>query len=162
VWAASRLFRDDLDRTVFLRELARVTAKVEWTVCLFCLMDTHYHLLLVVEDLVLPRGMHGLNFRYATHYNGRHRSKGHVFGTRYGARRLRTDSELLTAYRYIANNPVTALLCDNAEAWRWSSHPGTIGVAEPNTMIDAARVLDLFDGSREHRSASLRRFVNGV
>jgi hypothetical protein len=106
--------------------------------------------------------MHALNLRYAIHFNGRHRMKGHVFGARYGARRLESDSELLTAYRYIANNPVTALLCDSAEAWRWSSHPGAVGIAEPSTVVDAARVLDLFDGSREHRCASLRRFVNTV
>jgi REP element-mobilizing transposase RayT len=162
VWAASRLFRDDVDRTVFLRELARATAKVEWTCCQFCLMDTHFHLLVAVEDFMLPRGMHALNFRYAMHFNNRHRMKGHVFGARYGARRLTTESDLLTGYRYVANNPAAALLCENAESWRWSSHPGVVGLVEPSTFVDAARVLDCFDGSREHRRASLRRFVNGA
>jgi REP element-mobilizing transposase RayT len=160
VWAAQRLFNDDVDRSVFLRELARATSKVEWTCCQFCLMKTHYHLLLVVEDTTLPRGMHALNFRYAAHFNGRHRMKGHVFGARYGCRRLETNDDLLTAYRYVANNPVKALLCRSAELWRWSSHAGTVGIGEPSTLVDAARILDCFEGTRELRMARLREYVS--
>jgi len=122
-------------------------------------MSTHYHLVLAVEDTVLPRGMHALNFRYATHFNARHRMAGHVFGARYGARRLDTNDELLGAYRYVANNPVKALLCNSAESWPWSSHAGTIGLAEPSDLIDAAQVLDCFEGTRELRAAQLRQYV---
>src|SRR5438552_1969654 len=46
VWAAPALFRDDLNRMVFLRELARATQIFEWTCVGFCLIRTHYHLML--------------------------------------------------------------------------------------------------------------------
>src|SRR5581483_6380095 len=60
VWAAPALYRDDADRLTFLRELASATAKFEWTCVAYCLMRTHYHLILAVLDGVLPRGMHAL------------------------------------------------------------------------------------------------------
>ncbi|HZD87831.1 MAG TPA: hypothetical protein VE088_07490, partial [Gaiellaceae bacterium] len=76
VWAHSvrdeALFRDDLDRMAFLRELARAGAKAGWRCIAYCLMDTHYHLILEVDAGVLPDGMHSLNFRYACWFNQRH------------------------------------------------------------------------------------------
>ncbi len=44
--------------TVFLRELARGRSRLEWTCVGFCLMTTHYHVILDVEDGALPVGMH--------------------------------------------------------------------------------------------------------
>src|SRR5262252_8976682 len=65
VWAASGLFRDDLDRLGFLRNLGRVTNKVGWTCLGFCLMNTHHHLLVEVCDGALPVAMHSLNLSHA-------------------------------------------------------------------------------------------------
>ena len=101
VWAADELFRDDVDRMVFLRELVRAGAKVEWDCLAFCLMDTHYHLLLEVDDGALPRGMHSLNFRYAGQFNDRHAMKGHVMGARYDSVRIEDDEHLLNAFKYV-------------------------------------------------------------
>src|SRR6478672_5670957 len=64
VWAAPRLYRDATDRIEFLRHLAVVGAKVGWTCVAYCLMDTHYHLIVDAGDGVLPTAMHGLKLRY--------------------------------------------------------------------------------------------------
>src|SRR5881275_1481676 len=61
VYASPALYRDDLDRLEFLRHLGRTTSKLGWTCLGFCLMTTHYHLIVAVEDNVLPRAMHSLN-----------------------------------------------------------------------------------------------------
>ena len=141
VWAAPALFRDDTDRVTFLRELARATARIEWTCMAYCVMRTHYHLILGVEDGALPRGMHALNFRYACAFNLRHDMKGHVQAARYGSRRLNDDEELMQAFRYVARNPVEAGLCANPADWAWSSYAATIGKAEPITFVDPNRIL---------------------
>lgn len=65
VWAAPALYRDDLDRLEFLRRLAEVTAKSEWRCIGFCLMRTHYHLVVEVADGALPLAMQTLNHGYA-------------------------------------------------------------------------------------------------
>lgn len=160
VWAADALFRDDTDRFVFLRELVRAIQKARWKCLAFCLMNTHYHLVLEVDDGALPFGMHALNFRYACGYNQRHEMKGHVHGSRYGARRLGDDAALLDGFRYVARNPVEAMLCATPEGWPWSSYAGTIGLADPHSFVDARKVLACFSGSPEHRIAELRRRVD--
>jgi REP-associated tyrosine transposase len=159
VWAASALFRDDADRMTFVRELARATARVGWTCMAYCLLTTHYHLLVEVEAGVLSDGMHALNFRYASYFNNRHRMKGHVFAARYESRRIQDEEHLLTVFRYIARNPVEAGLCRSAADWRWSSYPETIGCVEPSSFVDATAVLECFGGTDEFAVERLRRFV---
>ena len=162
VWAAPALFRDDLDRTVFLRELARVTRRYGWTCIEFCLMGTHYHLLLEVGDQALPVGMQSLNFRYAIGFNQRHAMRGHVQFERYGAKRITDESHLLTTFAYIANNPVEARLCDSSAEWPWSSYGGSVGLAESHSFVDPMRVLACFDSPAELAAAQLRARVEGV
>ena len=159
VWAAPALFRDDTDRVTFLRELARATARIEWTCMAYCVMRTHYHLILGVEDGALPRGMHALNFRYACAFNLRHDMKGHVQAARYGSRRLNDDEELMQAFRYVARNPVEAGLCANPADWAWSSYAATIGKAEPITFVDPNRILKCFGDTPEEAIARLREYV---
>jgi hypothetical protein len=158
VWAAE-LFRDDRDRGVFLRELARAGAKVQWTCVGFCLMTTHYHVVLDVDDEALPIGMHSLNFRYAVEFNRRHRMKGHVLGARYDAGRIGDEAHLLAAYRYVMRNPVEASICATAEAWRWSSFAAAVGDVEPIEFVDPSIVISCFDAPREIAEARLRTFV---
>ena len=158
VWAAE-LYRDDRDRLSFIRELARAGEVAGWICLGFCLMTTHYHLLVDVRDDALPIGMHSLNFRHAVKFNVRHRMKGHVLGARYDAVRIEDEAHLLEGYRYTAKNPVEAGLCAMPEEWPWSSYVGTIGLAEPHSFVDSSRILGYFDGPRELQIAQLRRFV---
>lgn len=162
VWAVPDLYRDDIDRMEFLRCLARVTRKSGWTCLAYCLMRSHYHLLVRVEEGVLPRAMHGLNLRYALHHNRRHHLRGHVQFQRYGSRRLHDGYELAIAFAYLANNPVKAGLCTSAAAWGWSSYAGTIGVAGLASFIDPSEVLRVFDDAGIDPHAALRAFVERV
>jgi REP element-mobilizing transposase RayT len=158
VWAAE-LFRDDRDRMVFLRELAQAGAKAQWVCIGFCLMTTHYHVILDVDNDALPIGMHSLNFRHAVQFNKRHGMKGHVLGARYDSVRIEDDSHLLRAYRYVMRNPVETGICATAEAWKWSSFAAASGDAEPIGFVDPSIVLNCFDAPREIAAARLRAFV---
>ena len=122
-------------------------------------MTTHYHLVLDVGKDVLPKGMHSLSFRYASSFNARHAMKGHVHGRRYGARRLASEADLLEAFKYVARNPVEAMLCERPEHWVWSSYAATIGLATQHSFVDTRRVLSCFRGPLEFARAELRRFV---
>jgi REP-associated tyrosine transposase len=159
VWAADALFRDDEDRLTFLRELALATSRVGWTCVGYCLMTTHYHLVLDVANDMLPKGMHSLSFRYASSFNARHAMKGHVHGRRYGARRLTSEADLLGAFKYVARNPVEAMLCERPEQWHWSSYAATIGLATQHSFVDPRLVLSCFEDPLEFARAGLRRFV---
>lgn len=157
VWAADCLFRDDLDRTTFVRFLVRAGGTIGWTCIALCLMGTHYHLILEVADGDLAAGMHRLNLAYARHFNRRYAQRGHVLFDRYGADRIRSDAHLLDRFAYVALNPVRAGMCTRPESWPWSSYGDAIGVASRFPFVEPARVLtDRFDPQ-----AQLRRYVDG-
>jgi len=59
----------------------------------------------------------------------------------------------------VVHNPVEAGLSDNCEDWRWSSYAAAIGLAEPQSFVDPARVLQSFDSDRKVAAATLRAFV---
>jgi putative transposase len=158
VWSAE-LYRDDLDRSRFVTELARITQRTGWRCIASCLLTTHYHLLVEVENDVLPGAMQALNFRYASGFNSRHRLRGHVVGGRYGSRRVVGEADLRDTYRYLARNPVEAGLCASPVQWRWSSYPGAVGCAEPLTFVDPSVVLGCFGSSPQAATFELRRFV---
>lgn len=160
VWAAPTLYRDDVDRLEFLRRLAEVTSSHGWNFVAYCLMRTHYHLIVRVDDGVLPRAMHRLNLAYARYHNRRHGLRGHVQFARYGARRLHDEMELATAFAYVANNPVKAGLCSSPAAWAWSSYGGTVGARGLSSFVDPLELVRAFEGRRFDPRAALRAFVD--
>jgi putative transposase len=153
------LFRREIDRVHFLRELGRAVARAEWRCVSFCLMRTHYHLILDVPEMTLPPGMHSLNFRYASWFNSEYGYRGHVMAARYWSRRIEGAADLLGTYKYVARNPVKARLCGRPELWPWSSHAATLGF-RPVDFVDATDVLACFDGAPELRRAELREYVD--
>jgi len=138
------LFPDADARRTFLRLVGLTSERHGWHVQSYCLMTTHYHLILAVENDVLPKAMHSLNLSYAQAFNRRHGLKGHVQFRPYGAKRIRGDGDLLTRYRYVVRNPVRAGLCEFAAEWRWSSFAGSVGLAEPDSFVDASSVIGTF------------------
>ena len=144
VWAAPAHYRDDVDRLSFLRRLALVTAKTEWRCVGFCLMRTHYHLIVEVADGLLPNAMKSLNHGYAWDFNRRHGLRGHAQSGRYGSRRLADSHEVVAAYAYVMSNPVQAGLCPRASLWAWSSLQGTLGIGERSTFVDDGPIIGCF------------------
>jgi len=160
VWANPRHFRDDADRMAFLRELSRVTTALEWRCMAYCLMTSHYHLIVEVLDGVLPVAMQSVNWRYAVQYNTRHAMRGATQFARYGARRINESEGLIACFKYVVLNPVDAGLCDRPEDWQWSSYAATIGLVDAQDFVDDRPILACFDApSREAAAARLRAFV---
>jgi putative transposase len=153
------IFVDDRDRWRFIGMLDEVTRKFKWRCLAFCLMTTHYHLLVRPGDDP-SRAMHRLNGRYALEFNRRHGRRGHVFESRYRPRAVETDSHLLEVIRYIALNPVRAGLARTPEGWRWSSYAQLIGVDRGWSFVASREVLSLFSSRRADATEVTRRFVD--
>jgi len=93
------LFRAAADPRVFLGVLDAVVFAHGWACYAYCLMTTHYHLLIRTPRGDLARGMQQLNSHYARHFNRRHAGAGHVFFRRYGAKLVERDAHLLETSR---------------------------------------------------------------
>jgi REP-associated tyrosine transposase len=114
------VFTDDLDRLEFLHALGIVLDRFSLPLVAYCLMGTHYHLLVEATTERLSPAMRWLNGVYATGFNKRHGRRGHLFGSRYEARAIRDERHRDAAIAYILENPVRANLCPRAEDWPWS------------------------------------------
>jgi putative transposase len=156
---AQRIFADDGDRRFFLALLARITAAHRWSLHSYCLLDTHYHL--VVESLRpdLSAGMRRLNGTYAQGFNARHGFAGHLFQERFYSGVIEADGHLLELVRYVALNPVRAGLCREASGWQWSSYPSLIGRRCADPFVSHDKILRLFSGDPTKAQRSIRKFV---
>ncbi|HEY7690931.1 MAG TPA: transposase [Gaiellaceae bacterium] len=113
------LFADDHDRRRFLWLLNRFCREYGLRRRAYCLMGTHYHLLLEGRSADLSKLMHRLNSGYAQRFNERHSRYGHLFGERYTVRVITDNRQLRDTYAYIDANPRVAGLCAWDERWPW-------------------------------------------
>ena len=118
------VFIDDDDRRGFLELLALVVWRHRWECHAFCLMGTHYHLVVETTTERLSPGMQYLNGVYAERFNARHQRLGHVFGGRFASWVIRDDEHFERTIEYVLANPVRAGLVDDWAAWRWSGATG--------------------------------------
>ncbi len=81
--AREAIYRDDVDRKLFLALLGREIEQQGWQCYAYCLMDNHYHLLIETPELNLSHGMRRLNQVYTQAYNRRHGRVGHVLQGRF-------------------------------------------------------------------------------
>jgi putative transposase len=138
--AGTDVFRDDLDRQLYLRLLGDALDRFELVCLAHCLMANHVHLLLETPEDNLSRGIQRVHGIYAQKFNWRHGRSGHLFQGRFGATRITSNAHLLIATMYIARNPVEAGLCAEPGDWRWTSYEAALarhGIAsEPSTSLN--------------------------
>jgi REP element-mobilizing transposase RayT len=139
------IYLDDFDRAAFLRRLVLVARRSAWTIHVWCLMTTHYHLVVETARVALSEGMRELNGPYARRFNERHGHRGHLFEERFLAHVIESDRHLEAACLYVLSNPVRAGLCESPEDWPWSGHglpsygSGTASGARPVASTEPAK-----------------------
>ena len=120
------LFVHDVDRLDFLSLYETAARKADWRCHAWCLMNTHYHLVLETSMHALSDAMHGLNTAYAQRFNRRHGRRGHLFESRFSAWVVRDEQHLDATCQYVIDNPERAGL---NTSWPWRGH----GVDEPSS-----------------------------
>jgi putative transposase len=154
-------YLDTIDRLDFIDLLWRVVDVHKWQCQSYCLMGTHYHLIVQTPHANLAAGMQMLNGRYAQRFNWRHRPRhGHLFGRRFGSVRQESERQLLATHRYVARNPVRASLCKSPADWRWSSVRAIAGLATVPDFLDRNAVLALMGTPRELAPATFLEYVS--
>jgi REP-associated tyrosine transposase len=119
-----RVFQDDDDRRLLLSLLALVVGRHAWDCHAFCLMGTHYHLVVDTTTKNLSAGMQYLNGEYADGFNRRHDRAGHVFGARFASWVIRDEMHYERTLEYVLANPVRARLVEDWTEWPWSAARG--------------------------------------
>lgn len=148
------IFIDDSDRKYFLQCLKEYANKTESRIWAFCLMNNHFHLLLVPGKAQnLGRCIHGITFRYAQYFNGKYKRTGRLWQNRYFSCIVDKSEYLWAVARYIERNPVRAKITKKAEEWKWSSARARLK-GEKNFILSVDNWLD------DTEIDTYRRFVN--
>ena len=115
------IFEDEADFRKFLSILKRCRREECVTVCAYCLMSNHVHLLINSITGNLSRFLKKVGVHYVSYFNSKYERVGHLFQDRFQSEPVEDETYLLTVFRYILRNPEQAGLC-TARDYPWSSY----------------------------------------
>ena len=120
------IFEGDVDRRDVVKTLAETCEKAGVEVHAYCLLHTHFHLVVETPNGNLVAGMRWLLSAYTLRFNPRHQRFGHVFSGRYKALIVDGSSHgyLRSVCDYAHLNPVRAKLLRSEQRlleYPWSS-----------------------------------------
>jgi putative transposase len=129
------LFLGADDREDFLTRMRETCERFELAVLSYVLMGSHYHALLRIPDGRLSMALQRLHTEYSRYFNRRHGRSSHLFRAHPGTREIGSDAQLLSAFRYLARNPVEAGLVADPLDWPWSSARAHAGLERPRIPL---------------------------
>jgi putative transposase len=115
------IFEDNEDRHYFLERLLTYKETSRYEIYAYCLMSNHIHLLLKEGAEDLSTVFRRIGASYVYWYNKKYNRVGHLFQDRYRSEQVETDEYLLTAMRYIHQNPTKAGIVKEIHEFPWSS-----------------------------------------
>lgn len=147
------IFKDDYDYSVFLNLLKRYLSGEpikdkqgrlyeslhgEIELLAFCIMPTHFHLLVYQKDSqAMTKLLHKITTSYTAYFNKKYKRSGPLFQDRFKASRISKDDYLLHISRYIHLNP------KDYTNWQYSSLDYYVNKKKTDWVMPG-RILDLF------------------
>ena len=139
------IFEDDADRKMLLKLCADALRDNEIELYAWCLMSNHVHLVVHAPMPRLSAFMKALCGQYARYFNKKAGRSGHLFQERFRSEPICDEQYLLTAVRYVHNNPAKAGLCPAAR-YPWSSYSE---YASSPALCSTDTVLEIIGGAAE-------------
>ncbi|MEA5091617.1 hypothetical protein SDC9_32543 [bioreactor metagenome] len=153
------IFLEDDDKAVFLNILLQKKSKGEYALHAYCLMDNHLHLLIEEKEDDIARIMKRIGITYVSYFNKKYQRIGPLFQDRYKSEKVENDGYLLTAMRYIHNNPVAAGLVKNQGAYKWSSYNEYLKQRKSLMVADTALILGIFGSDVKYAQEGFLEFM---
>ena len=158
--AGEAIYADDNDRRKFLEYLETAVKRYTIMIHAYCLMTTHYHLIVETPNANISSAIQWLNVSYATYYNRKHNRHGHLFQGRFKSILINADEYLLELSRYIHLNPVMAKISESPEDYPWSSYRAYVKGGETIlSWLQRDRLLSYFETTTRKAMNRYRRFV---
>ena len=128
------LFPKEGDYAAFIQVLEQTHKRLPIRILSYCLMSTHWHLVLwPEEDNELSEFLRLLTVTHTQRWHAHYHSAGTgpVYQGRFKSFPIQQDEHLLTVCRYVERNAVRAGLVERAERWEWCSPARRRRGAEP-------------------------------
>lgn len=147
--AGEAAFKDAADYKKYLFYLNKYISLYKLRVHAFCLMPTHFHLLLESrEAAALSAFMQRLMTAYTVYFNKRHDRFGHLFQGRFKSLMVDKGNYFIELGRYIHRNPEQAGIARNPEDYEWSSFRYYKLGGAPNFLC-VDETLSWFEGNKK-------------
>ncbi|CUH97709.1 hypothetical protein P22_3844 [Propionispora sp. 2/2-37] len=150
------IFLTEEDKQRFIDTLCEKNKDQTYAIYAYCLMDNHVHLLINEGSDGISQIMKRINISYVYYFNKKYGRMGHLFQDRFKSEPVDTDVYLLSAVRYIHNNPVKAGIVNVAEQYQWSSYRLYVQTRGQSSFVDREFILSLFSNVAEK---SIQLFV---
>lgn len=145
------VFGHPQDCRQLLAQLARAYRKELLELEAYCLLGTHFHLIVRSGEGTLSKGIQRVSNGFVRWFNRRNRRDGPLFRGRFRSRPVTSNSYLCTLIRYVDHNPVKAGLTDQASRWAWGSAQHYASRDFPRWLTHAHidRFLQVYGGPAE-------------
>jgi len=152
----TNIFLEAEDRHLNLELLREYSQRHRLRLWAYNLMTNHTHLIAVPEtESAMSRTMRDTHGAYASMFNRKYRSTGHLWQARFYSSVL-DDEHLGHAIRYVEHNPVRAGMAHRAEDYPWSSAGPHVLQQEIDTWTTDCRSLNGFK-TGQHGLLEMRR-----
>ena len=159
--ARAAIFTADVDKQQFLDCVAEAFEIHGVQLHAYCLMTTHYHLLVRSTVSRLSDAMRFASGKFTKLKNKRDGRDGPLFRGRITSVAIDSDAHLIQAMRYIHMNPVEAGIVAQPTDWDWSSVRAYLDAIARPTRLETAFILDMF-GPANPVEAFRRHLAAGV
>lgn len=144
------MFEDVTDCKYFLNLLKIYKKEYNIKIVAYCLMENHYHLLIIDKDCNISAFMQALQSRYAEFFNFHHKRCGPLHNGRFQSEVVENDEYLLTVLRYIIQNPQKAGISSYKD-YKWSSYAEFFS-NKNDCISDVSYIKMLFINQKEYIS----------
>ena len=169
--ARMTIFKKAEDFATFERVLEEAVERTKTRLLAYCVMPSHWHLVLWPQEDGELSGFTGwLTLTHTQRWHAhRHSSgSGHLYQGRFKSFPLQDDEHFLTVCRYVERNALRANLVRRAEDWRWGSlYRWHCGTAREDSLLSAWPLCRLANWVEEVNApqteaelSALRRAVN--
>lgn len=116
------IFRDAEDFQKFLDLLAEGKESASFLLHHYCLMNTHFHIVLRLGALAdFSKGLQWMKWQYTHYYNLKHKRYGPLWRERFSSLLIEDEKYLAACGQYVEYNPVEAGMVERPEDWPYSS-----------------------------------------
>ena len=154
------VFLDEKDYLEFINLLKETSDMWRVRIGAYCLMPTHYHLLIQTPEANLSRCIRHVDGVYTQRFNRQHNYDGQLFRGRYKSILVGGDSYLLELVRYIHGNPLRGGLVKRLDSYFWSSHERYLSSSKKWDWLHKEYFLSLFSDDKVKKRTAYKNFIS--
>jgi REP element-mobilizing transposase RayT len=140
---AMNIFHEGRDYDKFLSKLYEYKLKFNVNVLVYCLMPSHFHLLLKEPEMRTVESIANISYMmkvllnsYAKYFICKYKHSGNVFQGNFKSKFVGTDEYFFQLKEYILNNPVRSGLVKERNAWKYLGYDNKAFLTDNGSLTD--------------------------